>query len=440
MNRIVALALGLALGFSGVATADAASKIQAITSPGGIKAWLVSEPSVPIVALDYSFKGGGNADPSDKPAVATMLAALLDEGAGELDARAFQERMEEKAIQLGFSANRDQFRGSMHTLAANLDEAVDLLRLALTAPRFDEEPVARIRDQLQAQLVRNSTNPNDIANRRWWATAFPGHPYGEPSNGTAESLAAITVDDLKEYVRNVFARDTLIIGIVGDLDAEKAGKVIDRIFGSLPEKANLKPVPAAAMQGLGERVIVNLDVPQTVINFGAPGLSRHDPDFFAAYLVNHIYGAGSMNSRLYHEVREKRGLAYGIRTSLVWLDHANVLSGGTATRGDRAAETLSLIEQERKRMAAEGPTQEELDKAKAYVKGSYAIAFDTSSKIAGQLVQIQLDKLGIDYPEKRNAMIDAVTLADAKRVAKRLLDAQSLTLVVGRAQGLTKSN
>jgi len=440
LNRIVALALGLALGLAGVTAAGAASKIQAITSPGGIKAWLVSEPSVPIVALDYSFKGGGNADPAGRPAVATMLAALLDEGAGDLDARTFQERMEEKAIQLGFSANRDQFRGSMHTLAANLDEAVDLLRLALTAPRFDEEPVARIRDQLQAQLVRNSTNPNEIASRRWWATAFPGHPYGEPGTGTQDSLAAITVDDLKEYVRNVFARDTLIIGIVGDLDAEKAGKVIDRIFGSLPEKASLKPVPPATMQGLGERVVVNLDVPQTVINFGAPGLSRDDPDFFAAYLVNHIYGAGSMNSRLYHEVREKRGLAYGIRTSLLWLDHANILSGGTATRGDRAAETLSLIEQERKRMAAEGPTQEELDKAKAYVKGSYAIAFDTSSKIAGQLVQIQLDKLGIDYPEKRNAMIDAVTLADAKRVAKRLLDAQSLTLVVGRAQGLTKSN
>jgi zinc protease len=440
LNRIVALALGLTLGFASTTAADAASKIQAITSPGGIKAWLVSEPSVPIVALDYSFKGGGNADPPGRPAVATMLAALLDEGAGDLDARAFQERMEEKAIQLGFSGNRDQFRGSMHTLAANLDEAVDLLRLALTAPRFDEEPVARIRDQLQAQLVRNSTNPNDIASRRWWATAFPGHPYGEPGTGTQDSLAAITADDLKDYVRNVFARDTLIIGIVGDLDAEKAGKVIDRIFGSLPEKATLKPVPAATMQGLGERVVVNLDVPQTVINFGAPGLSRDDPDFFAAYLVNHIYGAGSMSSRLYHEVREKRGLAYGIRTSLLWLDHANILSGGTATRGDRAAETLSLIEQERNRMAAEGPTQEELDKAKAFVKGSYAIAFDTSSKIAGQLVQIQLDKLGIDYPEKRNAMIDAVTLEDAKRVAKRLLDSKTLTLVVGRAQGLTKSN
>jgi zinc protease len=440
VSRIFAIALGIAVSFAAVTAANAASKIQAITSPGGIKAWLVSEPSVPVIALDYAFTGGANADPADKPGVANMVGALLDEGAGKLDARAFQELLEERAVQLGFSANRDQFRGSLHTLSTNLDEAVDMLRLALTEPRFDAEPVARIRDQLQAQLVRGSTNPNEIANRAWWAKAFPEHPYGRPSNGTRESLEAITVDDLKAYVRNVFARDTLTIGIVGDLDAEKAGKVIDLVFGSLPAKAKLDPVAPAAMQGLGERAVINLDVPQTVINFGAPGLGRNDPDFYAAYVMNHIYGAGSMSSRLYREVREKRGLAYGIRASLIWMDAANIISGGTATRGDRAAETLSVIDEETRRMAADGPTQEELDKAKAYLKGSYAIAFDTSSKIAGQLVQIQLDKLGIDYPEKRDALIEAVTLADAKRVAKSLLDTKMLTVVVGRAQGLSTQN
>ena len=440
MSRFFGAALAIALTFACAGPAPAASKIEEIVSPGGIKAWLVRDKTVPMLALDYAFTGGANADPAGKPGVANMAAALLDEGAGDLDARAFQELMEEKAIQLGFTAGRDQFRGSLRSLSVNLDEAVKLLRLALTAPRFDAEPVERIRDQLQAQLTRNTTNPNDIANRRWWAAAFPGHPYGQPSNGTQESLGAITVDDMKAFVRNTFARDTLTVGIVGDIEADAAGKLIDRVFGSLPAKAVLVPVPDTAMQGLGERVVVNLDVPQTVISFGAPGLARHDPDFFTAYVVNHIYGGGSMSSRLYQEVREKRGLAYGIRTSLIWMDHANIMSGGTATRSDRAAESLGLIEQETKRMAEEGPTQEELDKAKAFLKGSYALGFDTSSKIAGQLVQIQLDKLGIDYPERRGAMIDAVTLSEAKRVAKRLLDAKMLTLVVGRAQGLTKTN
>jgi zinc protease len=435
---VTALAVALTIAFAG--SASAASKIEEIVSPGGIKAWLVRDTSVPLLALDYAFTGGANADPADKPGIAHMVGALLDEGAGDLDSRTFQERLEEKAIQLGFVAGRDQFRGSLRSLAANLDEAVELLRLALTAPRFDAEPVARIRDQLQAQLLRATTNPNEIASKRWWAAAFPNHPYGRPAGGTPESLAAITVDDLKAYVRNTFARDTLTVGIVGDIDKDAAGTLIDRIFGALPAKATLEPVPDVAMQGLGERIVVNLDVPQTVISFGAPGLARHDPDFFTGYVVNHIYGGGAMTSRLYAEVREKRGLAYGIHTSLVWMEHANIISGGTATRGDRAAESLGLIEQETHRMAAEGPTQEELDKAKAYLKGYYALGFDTSSKIAGQLVQIQLDKLGIDYPERRAAMIDAVTLADARRVAKRLLDSKMLTLVVGRAQGVSKTN
>jgi zinc protease len=440
VNRFFGAVFAIGLTFALLSSAPAASKIEPIVSPGGIKAWLVREPSIPMVALDYAFKGGVNADPADKPGVANVVSSMLDEGAGELDARAFQERTEEKAIQLGFTAARDQFRGSLRSLSVNLDSAVDLLRLALTAPRFDAEPLELVRNQVLANLSRGTTNPNEISSRRWWGAAFPGHPYGRPSNGTPESVSAITADDLKTYVRNVFARDNLTIAVVGAIDPATAGKLIDRIFGSLPAKATLVPVPDTAMQGLGERIVVNLDVPQSVINFGAPGVGRQDPDFFTAYVVNHIFGAGSHTSRLYREVREKRGLTYSIRSSLYWMDHANVMTGGTSTRSDRTAETLAIIEQEARQIAAEGPTQEELDKAKAYLKGSYALAFDTSGKIAGQLLQIQLDNLGIDYPERRGALIDAVTLADAKRVAKRLLDSQWLTVVVGRAQGLSKTN
>ena len=418
----------------------AASKIEPIVSPGGIKAWLVREPSVPVVAMDFAFGGGANADPADKPGVGNMVSALLDEGAGDLDARTFQERLEERAIQISFSSGRDHFRGSLVTLSANLDEASNLLRLALTAPRFDAAPIERIRGQVLAGLRRATTSPNDIANKQWWAAAFPDHPYGRPNNGTLESLPQINADDLKAYVTRVFARGALTIGIVGDIDAERAGRLLDQVFCGLPAQTSLPSVPDRAMRGLGTRLVVDLDVPQTVIQFGGPGLARKDPDFFIAYVVNHILGAGSHTSRLYREVREARGLAYSVRTSLLWFEHAAVMSGATATRSDRAREALALIEQEIRRLAEEGPTQEELDKAKAYLRGAYAIAFDTSTKIAGQLVQNQLDDLGIDYPERRGAMIDAVTLADAKRVAKRLLDHGLLVSVVGRAQGLNKTN
>jgi zinc protease len=288
-------------------------------------------------------------------------------------------------------------------------------------------------------LHRDTTSPNAISSRRWWAAAFPGHPYGREVNGTLESVPRITTDDLRSYVKRVLARDGLKIAIVGNLDAKAAGLMIDRLFGALPAKGDLKPVPAADLQGLGQRIVVDLDVPQTVVLFGRRGVFRQDPDFMAAYILDHILGGGTFSSRLYSEVREKRGLAYSVYDSLVWLKGTALMMGGTATRGDRAGETLKVIESEIKRMADEGPTAEELAKAKSYLKGAYALNLDTSNKIAGALLQIQLDGLGIDYMDRRDALIDAVTLEDTKRVAQRLLKSGMLITVVGRPEGVTSN-
>jgi zinc protease len=414
-----------------------ATTIERVVSPAGIEFWLVRDATVPLIAIDFAFSGGGAQDPQDKAGTANMAVSLLDEGAGPLDDRAFHELLERKAIELSFNANRDYVRGTMRTLKENQDQAFDLLRLALTAPRFEPAAVERVRSQIFSQLQRQSTSPNDIASRNWWETAFPGHPYGQPVNGTLESVPRIAVDDLKAYVQRVFARDTLKIGIVGDIDAAAAGRFIDQTFSTLAAKAELRPVPDVTLQGLGRRNVVDLDVPQTVITYGGPGVARKDPDFMAAYVVNHILGGGSFTSRLYREVREKRGLAYGVYNSLVWLQHTAVMLGGTATRADATSETLDVIEGEIRLMAKEGPTEEELTKAKTYLKGSFALGLDTSTKIAGQLVQMQIDDLGIDYIERRPALIDAVTLADTKRVGKRLLEPGLLVTVVGRSQGVT---
>jgi zinc protease len=434
------LAVVAAFGFAALVTgapAAEAAKIQRVISPGGIEAWLVQEKTVPLVAIDFAFRGGANQDPIDKAGVANMVAALLDEGAGELDAKAFHERLAERAIQLGFSTGRDNFRGWVRTLVEHRAEAVDLLRLALTSARFDADAVERVRSQVVSRLTRESTSPNDIAGKRWWSTAFPGHPYGRPVSGTLESVSRIGAEDLKSYTRRTFARDNLKVAVVGDIDAASVASLLDEVFASLPAKADLSAVNAASPQGLGQRVVVELDVPQAVVTFGGPGIARKDPDFIPAYIVNHILGGGSFSSRLYHEVREKRGLAYSVYSSLVWLDHAAMFMGGTGTRSERAGETIELIEQEIRRLAETGPTDDELDRAKSYLNGSYALGFDTSSKVAGQLVQIQLDDLGIDYPERRKGMIEAVTIEDVRRVAKRLLDNGLLVTVVGRPQGVT---
>jgi zinc protease len=411
-----------------------ATTIQRVVSPGGIEAWLVQDPSVPLIAFDFSFRGGANQDPVDKPGVATMATSLLDEGAGDLDSKSFHERAETKAIQLGFSVNRDQTSGSVRTLSANQDEAFELLRLAVTSPHFDAVDMERIRDQVLSGLRRETTSPNDLASRRWWSTAFPGHAYGRPVRGTLESIPTITVADLRDYMRRVFARDTLKIAIVGDIDAATAGKFIDKVFGSLPAKADLSDVPVMLPQGLGQKISIDLDVPQSVLILGGLGIARSDPDFMAAFVVNHVLGGGSFSSRLYREVREVRGLAYSVFSTLVPLEHAALFMTGTATRADRTGQTLDVLQSEIRRLAEEGPTEEELAKSKSFLTGSYALSFDTSSKIAAQLVQIQREGLGIDYIDKRNSLVQAVTMADVKRVARRLLDAGMLVTVVGRPQ------
>jgi zinc protease len=429
----VAVTAGLVIA----APSARAMTIERIVSPAGIEAWLVQDKSGPLVALSYSFHGGSSQDLAEKSGTASLAANMLDEGAGDLDSKALHERMETHAIEFGFQVSRDNLHGTLRTLTEHNEEAFGLLRLALTVPRFDADALERVRGQVLSGLRRETTNPNNLASQRWWQTAFPDHPYGRESKGTLETVPAITAADLRDYVKRVFARNELKIAIVGDVDAKAAGALIDRAFGSLPANNELRPVVTAVPRGLGKTIVIGLDVPQAVVTFGGPGIARNDPDFMAAYIVNHILGGGSFSSRLYREVREKRGLAYGVSDSLVWFRRAAVLIGGTATRADRAGDALSVIESETRRMAAEGPTVEELGNAKSFLKGSYALGLDTSSKIAAQLVQIQDDNLGIDYIQRRGGLIDAVTIADAKRVAKRLFGEGMLVTVAGRPKGIT---
>jgi zinc protease len=439
MIRMAAAGALAVLALVAAAPAASAMTIEKIVSPSGIEAWLVRENSVPLVALNYAFHGGSSQDEADKTGTASLAADLLDEGAGDLDGETFHKRLENHAIEMNFSVARDYFHGSLRTLGEHREEAFDLLRLALSAPRFDAEAVERVRGQVLSSLRRETTNPNSLASRRWWETAFPDHPYGRESKGTLESVPRITADDLRSYVRRTFARNELTISIVGDVDAKTAGALIDRAFAGLPAKNDLKPVASATPRGLGRRIVIHLDVPQAVVTFGGPGIARSDPDFMAGYIVNHILGGGTFSSRLYKEVREKRGLAYGVSDNLFWLRRAAVVLGNTATRADRTGEALSIVERETKRMAEDGPTTDELAAAKAFIKGSYALSLDSSGKIAAQLTQIQIDNLGIDYIRRRGALIDAVTIADAKRVAKRLYSGGMLVTVAGRPKGLSSS-
>lgn len=408
-------------------------KIERVISPGGIEAWLVESHANPMIAMRFAFRGGAAQDPEGKEGVAYFISAMMDEGAGPLDAIAFQEREQALAMRMDFDASRDVMFGSVQTLTANKDEVFDLVRLALTEPRFDADAVERVRAQILAGLKFDENDPETVASLAWDRLAFHDHPYGRPIKGTMTAIAAVASDDLRDYARRVFARDKLVISVVGDIDAETLGKVLDHVFGGLPPRSALAPI-ADADPPLGPtREIIEMDVPQSVAQFGHRGIARKDDDFMPAYVLNYILGGGGFASRLMEEVREKRGLAYSVYSNLYPYRHGAVFVGNVATKNEAVGQSLEVIEAELKRLAEQGPTGEELDSAKSYLTGAYALRFESSSSIANQLLSIQIEDLGIDYVNKRNALVEAVTLDDIRRVAKRLIEADRLiTTIVGK--------
>ncbi len=428
MNPIKTLAVAaIALA---AASAAQALEIERVTSPGGVEAWLIRDRTAPVLAIHAAFPGGSSQDPAGKEGLASLMTGLLDEGAGPYDSQAFKTRLEDRSIELGADADRDYLTLGVRALSDRRDEAVDMLALAVTEPRFDPQALERVRGQSLVQIQRDAENPRSIAWRTLWSSLFPGHAYARRSQGTLESVKSLTRDDMVAFHRAALSRDGLKIGVVGDITAEELKPLLDRAFGKLPMKSALAKVPEAASASPGTVTVVRRQIPQSVVTFGHFGVKRDDPDYYAAYVVNYILGGGGQSSRLMEEVREKRGLAYGIATTLSTLQRAGLVLGSVGTENAQTATSLELIRKEWRRMRDQGPTQAELDNAKTYLTGSFPLQLSSTGRIARMLVSVQIENLGIDYLEKRNSYIEKVTIEDARRVAKRLFDPDRLTVVV----------
>lgn len=431
LSRKAAVALILLSAAFVAGRAQAAVEIQEVVSPGGIKAWLVEDYTVPLVSLQFAFKGGASQDPEGKGGLAKLMTGLFDEGAGDLEREAFQDALDVSGAEMGFSAGIDEITGSMTWLTEREDDAVRLLTLAVNEPRFDPEPVQRMKSQFVTSLIAEERDPNTLAGRQWRKAIYGDHPYARDTDGTRETMAALTAEDLRSFHRGQFARDNLFVAAVGAISPEELGQRLDQIFGSLPEEADLGDVPDVEPK-LGVNVEYEYPLPQTRLSLLYPGISRDDPRFFAAYIANQVLGGGTFSSRLYDEVREKRGLAYGVGSNLANYDHASNWGIGTATSAGQAAETLAIIREEVRKVADEGITQEELDKAKDFIVGAYAIAnFESSSSIANTVLGLQLAGLPRDYIQTRESTIRSVTLEDVNAEAKRLLSVEPSVLVIG---------
>ncbi|MGR3499094.1 MAG: M16 family metallopeptidase [Limimaricola soesokkakensis] len=435
-NISTKMGLGAALLMALAGLARAEIEIQEVTSPGGIEAWLVEDHSIPFTALEIRFEGGTGLDHPDSLGAVNLMTGLLEEGAAGMDARAFQAAREDLAAQFGFDVGADTLSVSAKMLSENRDAAVDLLRAALVEPRFDPEAIERVRGQVQSILRQDAQNPNRIAGRAFYEAAFGDHPYGRPDNGTAESVAALTREDLLAAHEAALTREGVHVGAVGDITPDELGALLDELLGDLP--ASGPELPGHVEFGLSGGIdVIDYPSPQSVALFGQRGLKREDEDFFAAYVLNHILGGGGFESRLMTEVREKRGLTYGVSTDLVPLENAEFWIGSVASANDRMARAIEVIREEWTRIAEEGVTQVELDDAKTYLTGEYPLRFDGNGPIAEILVGMQVTGLPQSYVTERNAFIEAVTLEEVNRVARELVDPEALHfVVVGRPEGL----
>jgi len=428
--RWIALALGLAL----VASRADAVEIQDVTTPLGIKAWLVQDSSTPVVAMSFSFAGGSTGDPENQKGLTSLTASLLTDGAGSLDAQAFKQRQEDASVALSFGASLEYLGGSLRLLSAHRDEAFELLRLAVTAPRFDPDRVEQRRAQMIVGLKQADQRPASVAQRTMMATVFAGHPYGANASGVREDLQALTVQQIRDRATSVLTRNGLIVAAVGDIDAAELSRQLDRAFGGLPAVSGESTLPPWTPSAKSRTVTVERPAPQSAVLIALPAIPRGDPDWHAAVVLAHILGGGQQ-SRLFGEVREKRGLAYSISSALRGQRQLSLLVISTGTAGERVADSLRVIKAELVRIR-EGVTEQELAEAKTYLSGSLALQLDSSAAVASLLHGLQVDGQPRDYLDRRAALIAAVKAEDVRRVARRILrDEAMTTIVVGKPAG-----
>ncbi len=414
-------------------------KIAEIISPGGIKAWLVEEQGIPFTALEIRFRGGTSLDPAGKRGAVMLMASLLEEGAAGLDSRGFAEARDDLAAQFSFDSGSDTVSVSAQFLTENRDRAVALLKTALTDPAFDQPSIDRVRGQILSIIASRATSPDDIAQETARKITFGTHPYGSSDMGTAESVTGLTRDDILAAKAATMTRDRVYVSAVGDITPEALGKIIDDLLGGLPEKG--ADLPDQAVENFpGTTTVVDFDTPQSSILFGQPGMKLDDPDYYALYVLNQIVGGSGFTARLMTEVREKRGLTYGVSSDLMTMDLGEAWMGALASSNQKAAEAISVIRDVWADVAKNGVTQAELDAAKTYMTGSYPLRFDGNGNIASILVGMQMEGFPIDYPANRNAKIEAVTLDDVNRVAREQMKPDQLTfVVVGQPDGISST-
>ncbi|MFN3212359.1 MAG: M16 family metallopeptidase [Henriciella sp.] len=410
--------------------------IQQFTTPGGVSVWLVEEPSIPILSLRMAWKAGETNDPEGLEGLTNAMVYHMNEGAGELDAQAFFKGMEELNMSFSCGASNESTFCNASMLTDNADASFDMIALAFAEPRFDDGPFERFKREQEVSLQTRETNPQYLASRARAEALFPDHAYARETS--AASLAALTQDAMRAQKDKLMVQEGMLVTAVGAISPQALAPLIDEAVAGLPETSETAETSdVVLLEPAADPVVIDLPQPQSLVTFAAPAMTREDPDFYTAVVLNYTFGGGGFESRLMKDLRVAKGLTYGIYTQVSSQEKIQLWSGSGQTKNESASEFISGIKENMSTMVADGMTEEELAAAKAYLTGSYPLGFDSNAKIAARMMGVRLDELPVDFFDKRNAMVEAVTLEDVNRVAVEYLNPENFTfIVVGQPEGL----
>lgn len=415
--------LALPLMLLAASPAFAAIEVETVRVGHGISAWYAASPTVPVVDVEISFEGAGFAgDPAGKEGRAALTASMLTEGAGQYDALAFSQALEDGAIELSASTEADRMTIHLRVLREQAIRGAELLALALKEPRFAEEDLARVKAEFQSQLSQLDESPAYRAGRKLAAKAFPNHPYANPPYGTKPSVAALSASDLRNFLATYATRSHMRVAVAGDVDAELIRDMLEPVVETLSDEDATDNVVPVTLQSGGELLKETMPVPQTVVLFAAPGVARSDPRFYAASILNYALGGDGLIARLARTVRQDKGLAYYVGTSLDTKRGTALISGQLATRNASAADAIAAVKATLADVKARGLTHQECEDARTYVLNSQMLRLDSSDDVANTLLAMQIYDLGEDYLSKREGYLKSVRCEDVNKLAAELLD------------------
>ena len=412
--------------------------VQEIRSPKyGIQAYLLEDKSNPIISVSFLFKNAGYAsDNPNEQGIANMMASLLTDGAGDLDSQAFKEEMESNAIGISFSAGKDDFSGALLTTNDNQKKAYELLRLALSEPRFDADDIRRVQAELLESLKRQKEHPGSILGLEFSKELYGKHPYARNPIGVAENILKVDKGKLQVFMADYFSRQNLLVGIAGDITPFEAEQMLDSVFGVLAESGRVNFVREAELDFNGRSRTIEMPAGQNIVMKAAAGVGRNHEDFYPLFVANHILGGSGLSSRLSQAIREKEGLTYGVYSYLVLDDKAPVIMASFSSTADKYARAEELFAEQWQNFGRNGVSAEELAQAKDYLVASYNLRFASIASIADILTAMQKYNLGLDFLQKRNDYVQQVTQEQVNNAARKYFNKDKLVSVsIGSFKG-----